>query len=291
MNLKQRVESRGWSMAGCSPVPQAPRNCSRWNPREESDLTTAFHAGLTLPRMCELFGRTRDGILCRLDELGLAEYSEAQGRPVPNSRRIASAEDNARFDFHLVEAAVPVSVEPIPQHFNCRSSLKPVTSGVPTVKLTANKLMLLLSVYRGTYAAEMKVGTHAADLCHLQVNGLVEPDGSDFRCTADGTKLVDHLLDKTDLGPQVATQFTERGTDVLSDGAFFMVANGDVSRAGSACTGQPSLKYAPKVVQPTQAVAEKEAQRLAKVHPEQKFFVLKAVSVHQVTTPVVSTRL
>ena len=291
MNLKQRVESRGWSMTGVSPVPQAPRNCARWNRQEEADLKVAFRFGLTLPRLCELFGRTRDGILCRLDELGLAEYSEAQGRPVPNSRTIASAEDNARFDFDLIE--VRVGVEPVapPAHINCRSVIKPVTEGVSTVNLTANKLMLLLSIYRGTYAGEMKVGTHGADLCHLQVNGLVEQDGADFRCTAEGSALVNHLLDKPNLDPKVSTSYSERGTDVLSDGAFYMVANGDVSRAGSNGLGQPSLKYAPKVVQPTQAVAEKEAQRLAKVHPEQKFFVLKAVSVHQVTTPVVSTRL
>ena len=292
MNLKQRTESRGWSMAGCSPVTGAPRNCSRWTPREETDLTTAFNHGLSLSRLCELFGRTRDGILCRLDELGLAEYSEASGRPVPNSRRLASPEDNVAFDFHLIELRARVEpVSPLPQHVNCRSSLKPVTTEVSTVKLTANKLMLLLSVYRGTYASDTKGGTHHADLCHLQVNDLIKAEGDDFVCSAEGEKLVKHLLDKTDLGPQTSTQYTERGTDVLSDGAFYMVANGDVSRAGSNGLGQPSLKYAPKVVQPTQPAAEKEAQRLAKAHPEQKFFVLKAVSVHQVTTPVVSTRL
>jgi hypothetical protein len=291
MNLKQRVETRGWSMTGVSPVPQAPRNCARWNRQEESDLRIAFRHGLTLPRLCELFGRTSDGILCRLDELGLAEFSKAQGRPVPNYRTIASAEDNARFDFDLLEVLVVTEPVAPPVHPNCRSVIKPVTQGVSTVNLTANKLMLLLSIYRGTYANEMKVGTHGADLCHLQVKGLVEQDGADFRCTSEGSRLVDHLLDKPNLEPKVATSYSERGTDVLSDGAFYMVANGDVSRAGATGLGQPSLKYAPKVVQPTQGVAEKEAVRLAKAHPEQKFFVLKAVSVHQVTTPVVSTRL
>jgi len=292
MNLKQRTESRGWSMAGCSPVTGAPRNCSRWTPSEESDLTIAFNYGLTLSRICELFGRTREGILCRLDELGLVEYHVAASRPAPNVRRRASSEDNVRFDFHLIEQRT--SVEPVsapPQHMNCRSSIKPVTTEVSTVKLTANKLMLLLFIYRGSYASDLKAGTVHVDLCHLQVNALIRLEGGDFVCTDEGNKLVKHLLDKTDLGPQTSTQFTERGTDVLSDGAFYMVANGDVSRAGLNGHGQPPLKYAPKVVQPTQLVAEKEAQRLAKAHPGQKFFVLKAVSVHQVTTPVISTRL
>lgn len=305
MNLKQRVETRGWSMTGVSPVPQAPRNCARWNRQEEADLRVAFNRGLTLPRICELFGRTRDGILCRLDELGLAEYSSTQGRAVPNSRTIASAEDNARFDFYpavLVEPIDPYFIKgamnyggpPIPSHPNCRSSLKPVTTGVPTVKLTANKLMLLLSIYRGTFASEMKCGTTAADLCFLQVNELIEPEGEgNFLVTGSGKALVDHLLDKSDLTGGVSTSYNgERGTSVLADGTFFMVANGDVTKeGGGAGFGQPLIKNPPKVVQPTQSVAEKEAVRLAKLHPEQKFFVLKAVSVHQTTTPVASTRL
>lgn len=306
MNLMQRVEIRGWSMTGVSPVPQAPRNCARWNRQEEADLRIAFNRGLTLSRIGELFGRTRDGILYRLDELGLAEYSPAQGCTMPNSRTIASAEDNARFDFYPAVSVDPVDPvdpyfikeamnyggPPIPSHPNCRSFLKPVTIGVPTVKLTANKLMLLLSIYRGTFFSELKCSTASADLCFLQVNELIKPKSEgDFLLTDSGKAFVDHLLDKSDLTGGVSTSYNgERSTSVLADGTFFMVANGDVTKEGSG-TGQLLIKNSPKVVQPTQSVAEKEAVRLAKFYPEQKFFVLKAVSVHQTTTSVALTRL
>lgn len=43
-------------------------------------------------------------------------------------------------------------------------------------KLTCNQLMLLCSLYRGTHAEELRIGTHDKDLHHLHQLGYVDPE-------------------------------------------------------------------------------------------------------------------
>ena len=308
MNLKTRTEQRGWSMSGVSPCEGAPRNCARWSHAEQEDLRTAFNACVSTKTIARLHGRTQEGILCRIDEMGLTDYNTAARNAVPNPQAVGipiNREWEASWDYHTAARLARHPADPIlhqkprePVALNCRCVVAPVstssTKKVSTMKLTANKLMLLLAFYRGTERHEYVNGTRGADLCWLQVNGMVEPnDLGEMVITDAGRQLVDHILDKGSLSGKVSTTYdNERNTSVLDNTTFYAVANGDCTKGGGGADhAQAVLKSPPKVVQPTQAQAEREAIRLAKLHQGQKFFVLKAVSVHHTTTPVESTRL
>ena len=160
--------------------------------------------------------------------------------------------------------------------------------------LNVNRLMLLLSVYRGTHAQDNTFGSYQSDVAFLKMRGLLLGEATipgTMKVTEEGVTLVKHVLDKSDLKTvtqeEVPTVFTERGPRMLTDATYYLVANGDLA----AETGQLQLKNPPTVVHAAQTRATDEAIRLAKKHEGQKFFVLKAVSVHEVTKPVTSVRL
>lgn len=163
-----------------------------------------------------------------------------------------------------------------------------------TMKMTANRMMALLALYRGTYENELKVGTSGPDLAHLVAEGLatVGHGGRQPSLTDDGCALVEAVLGKTSTsGGSASTSWAgERNTSTLDDQRFFLVASGDCMKGGP--HGKPQLKKPPVTVQSSCRDAEREAQRLAGVSRGEKFFVLQAVSVHEVQpAPATSRRL
>ncbi len=163
-----------------------------------------------------------------------------------------------------------------------------------TMKMTANRLMTLLALYRGTYENELKVGTSGPDLAHLVAEGLATSGrgGRDYDLTDEGRALVDAVLGKTSTsgGSASTTWVGDRNTSTLDDQRFFLVASGDCMKCGP--HGKPQLKKPPVTVQSSCRDAEREAQRLAGVSCGEKFFVLQAVSVHEVQpAPATSRRL
>lgn len=163
-----------------------------------------------------------------------------------------------------------------------------------TMKMTANRLMTLLAIHRGTYENELRVGTYGPDLAHLVAEGLVATGHGGGRpdLTDDGRALVDAVLGKTSTsGGSASTSWAgERNTSTLDDQRFFLVASGDCMKGGP--HGKPQLKKPPVTVQSSCRDAEREAQRLAGVSRGEKFFVLQAVSVHEVQpAPATSRRL
>lgn len=163
-----------------------------------------------------------------------------------------------------------------------------------TMKMTANRLMTLLAVYRGTYENELKVGTSGPDLASLVADGLVTVNGDGRRpaVTDDGSALVDSLLGRSSSsGGAASTSWNaSRNTSTLDDQRFFLVSSGDAMKGGP--HGRPQLKKPPTTVQSSYRDAEREASRLADLSRGEKFFVLQAVSVHEVQpAPATSRRL
>lgn len=162
-----------------------------------------------------------------------------------------------------------------------------------TMKMTANRLMTLLAVYRGTYENELKVGTSGPDLASLVAEGLVTVNG-DWRpsVTDDGSALVDSLLGRSSSSSGAASTSwnASRNTSALDDQRFFLVSSGDAMKGGP--HGRPQLKKPPTAVQSSYRDAEREASRLADLSRGEKFFVLQAVSVHEVQpAPATSRKL
>lgn len=301
--MKHRVESRGWSMQGIVPMENAVRNCARWNTLEEKDLIQAYKYGMPIAWLCLTFGRTTSGLAHRLKDLGVIfdKYDD-----LDEERQIASRKEQNEFRFKPRTLVTPPSIERAlscpssfqrpPETVNCRSSTQPVTFGatVTMSALNVNRLMLLLSVYRGTHSQDPVFGSYQSDVAFLKMRGLLLGDATipgTMKVTEDGVALVKHILDKSDLKTvtqeEVPTVFTERGPRMLTDATYYMVANGDLASE----VGQLQLKNPPRVVHAAHTRATDEAIRLAKAHEGQKFFVLKAVSVHEVTKPVTSVRL
>lgn len=164
-----------------------------------------------------------------------------------------------------------------------------------TMKMTANRLMTLLAVYRGTYENELKVGTSGPDLASLVAEGLVTVNGDGRRpiVTDDGSALVYSLLGRSSSsGGAASTSWNaSRSTSVLDDQRFFLVSSGDAMK-GVPELLLPQLKKPPTTVQSSYRDAEREASRLADLSRGEKFFVLQAVSVHEVQpAPATSRRL
>lgn len=160
------------------------------------------------------------------------------------------------------------------------------------VKMTANRLMALLALYRGTYANELKVGTSGPDLARLAVDGLVTMEDGMPDLTEEGRAVVEAALGKTSAaqGSANTSWNGDRNTSTLDDQRFFLVTSGDCMKGGP--HGKPQLKKPPVTVQSSCRDAEREAQRLAGVSRGEKFFVLQAVSVHEVQpAPASSKRL
>lgn len=161
-----------------------------------------------------------------------------------------------------------------------------------TVKMTPNRLMTMLALYRGTYENELRVGTSGPDLAHLVAEGLVTVNGDGRRPTVtdDGSALVDSLLGRSSSsGGAASTSWNaSRNTSALDDQRFFLVSSGDAMKGGP--HGRPQLKKPPTTVQSSYRDAEREASRLADLSRGEKFFVLQAVSVHEVQPAPASSR-
>ena len=156
------------------------------------------------------------------------------------------------------------------------------------MKMTANRMMAMLAIYRGTYENELKVGTSGPDMAHLTAEGLVSVLGQRVELTAEGRNLVEAMLGRTSSSRSGATTAwdAKRDTSVLDDQRFFLVASGDCHKAGGGpAHDRPTLKSPPRVVQSSGRDAAREADRLARDNPGSKFFVLQATSVHQVPAP------
>ena len=160
------------------------------------------------------------------------------------------------------------------------------------MKMTANRLMTLLALYRGTYANELKVGTSGPDFASLAVDGLVTMEDGSPDITEEGRAVVEAALGKTSSaqGSANTTWNGDRNTSTLDDQRFFLVTSGDAMKGGP--HGRPQLKKPPTTVQSSYRDAEREASRLANLSRGEKFFVLQAVSVHEVQpAPATSRRL
>jgi hypothetical protein len=253
--------SRGWSeLVGNSANGLVPRGGAPWTAAEERDLMAAAARCTDLSLLASAHGRTEIAITCRLEQLGYDRGALAT------------------MDFADIELRVLAQL------------VGPTTKqqGVKKMKMTANRMMAMLAIYRGTYENELKVGTSGPDLAHLTAEGLVSVLGQRVELTAEGRNLVEAMLGRTSSSRSGATTAwdAKRDTSVLDDQRFFLVASGDCHKAGGGPThDRPTLKSPPRVVQSSGRDATREADRLARDNPGSKFFVLQATSVHQVPAP------
>jgi len=250
------AQLRGWALSHGTPTPEAPRNGCLWNESEDGDLATGHGLmGASVSDMARRHGRTYIAIEMRLAALGLTTPAD---------------------DFRD---------EPLPEAPSKENAM---------LKMTANRLMTLLALHRGTYHNELKVATAAADLTFLRAEGLVSRAAGMDDLTTAGRELIGQLLNQTSTnGTGASTAWdSDRNTSTLDNQRFFLVVSGDCQkRGGGPGATLPTLKNPPRVVQSSIAMADSEAVRLAQANPGAKFFVMQAVSVHQVTTPVASHRL
>lgn len=127
------------------------------------------------------------------------------------------------------------------------------------------------------------------------MEGLLAQDGvGGHFITDEGRVLVEGLLGRSSSASGRDGASTSwngpRNTSVLDDQRFYMVASGDCMKGGP--HGRPQLKKPAITVQSSGRDAEKEAKRLADLSRGEKFFVLQAVSVHEVQPqPATSRRL
>lgn len=191
----------------------------------------------------------------------------------------------------------PIAIEMRLSHLglnNPADDFREPTKEEKMMKMTTNRLMALLAVYRGTYEKEFKVGTAGPDLASLVAEGLVTFNGDGRRPTVtdDGSALVNSLLGhSSSSGGEASTSWNAlRNTSTLDDQCFFLVASGDAMKSG--LHGRPQLKKPPIAIQSSYRDAAHEALRLADLSRGEKFFVLQAVSVHEVRpAPATSRRL
>jgi hypothetical protein len=258
---------RGWSeLVGNSANHLVPRGGAPWTDAEERDLLAAAARCTDLSVLATAHGRTETAIACRLEQLGY-------------DRGVLAAMDFADVELRVLAQVVGPTTK---------------QQGAKKMKMTANRLMTLLAVYRGTYENELKVGTSGPDLASLVAEGLVTVNGDGRRPTVtdDGSALVDSLLGRSSSsGGAASTSWNaSRNTSALDDQRFFLVSSGDAMKGGP--HGRPQLKKPPTTVQSSYRDAEREASRLADLSRGEKFFVLQAVSVHEVQpAPATSRRL
>lgn len=257
---------RGWStMIGNSANKQVPRGGAPWTGKEDADLLKSAKRTTDLGRIAKAHGRTETAIACRLEHLGY-------------DKGALIAMDFADVELRVVSHMIANN-----------------TKGTNKMKMTANRLILLLGAYRGSLEAETHTGTTAPDLCFLTVEGLLAQDGvGGHFITDEGRVLVEGLLGRSSSASGRDGASTSwngpRNTSVLDDQRFYMVASGDCMKGGP--HGRPQLKKPPTTVQSSYRDAEREASRLADLSRGEKFFVLQAVSVHEVQpAPATSRRL
>lgn len=255
---------RGWStLVGNSASDLVPRGGAPWSPSEERDLLAAATRSTDLGRVARAHGRTETAIACRLEQLGYDKTA-----------LIA-------MDFTDVELRVV-------SHMIANN-----TNGVNPMKMTANRLMLLLAAYRGTLTEEPRTKTTAPDCAFLTIEGLLAQDGvGGHFITDEGRTLVEATLGRSSSSSAkdgASTSWSPgRNSSTLDDQRFYLVVSGDCMKGGP--HGRPQLKKPATTVQASGRDAEREAKRLADLSRGEKFFVLQAVSVHEVQPQPASSR-
>lgn len=257
---------RGWSTSvGRSANEQVPRAGAPWHSAEDRDLLAAAGKAIDLGSIAEAHGRTETAIACRLEHLGY-------------DRDALIAMDFADVELRVVSHLIANN-----------------TKGANAMKMSATRMILLLSAYSANVAAVPRNRSTAPDLAFLTIEGLLAQDGlGGHFITDDGRAVVEGVLGKTSTGSARSGASTSwngsRNSSVLDDQRFFMVASADCMKGGA--HGKPTLKKPPTTVQSSSAEAEREAKRLANLSQGEKFFVLQATSVHEVApTPASSRRL
>ncbi|XAQ48601.1 hypothetical protein [Xanthomonas phage vB_XeuM-YB23] len=247
---------RGWStLVGNSAHPTAaPRGGAPWTEAEERDLLVAAAGKINLTKLSRAHGRTEHAIACRLEQLG-----------VDRLLIVAS-------DFEPVEAPKPAPPKP---------RMTPTSP--------ESRLRTLLTIAMGFSSAEHVRGLPPPDITFLVADDLIDFDPTGKRppsLTEKGRQVVDSVVGRSTGRKRADLAWNpSRGTSEITDGRFYMVASGDAYKDGCAA-GLPALKNPPKAVHFNGATADSEALRLANLHPGTRFFVLQAVSVHQVPEPV-----
>lgn len=259
---------RGWSTLvgyGANPV-HSPRGGAPWSQEEERDLLVASAGRINLTRLARAHGRTEHAIACRLEQLGVdrttivaSDFEPVTTVEAPGVTTAEQAAAIARRELHRQVAK-------------------------PRVKLSPeSRLRTLLSVALGDVA-----NLPPQDVTFLVVDELIDFDPTGMRpavLTDKGRQLVDSLVGRSTGRKRASVSWNPaRQTSQLDDGSFFVVASGDVYKEGGP-HGRPTLKNPPRVVQDRGQTAEAEALRLARENPGAKFFVLQAVSVHEVPPP------
>jgi hypothetical protein len=246
---------RGWSpLVGNTAGASTPRGGAPWTDAEERDLLVAAAGKINLTKLAKMHGRTEHAIACRLEVLGV--------------------------DRTLVVASDFEAVPPERQS----STLAAMAGGPkPRVRLSPeSRLRTLLTI-----ALRAPGELPPQDLAFLDLEDLIHyPNGRHGfpELTERGRASVDLAVGRVTAKPRASVLWdAARQTSVLDDGAFFLVASGDVYKECGP-HGRPGLKNPPKVVQ-TDRTADAEALRLARENPGTKFFVLQAVAVHVVTPP------
>lgn len=312
MNKNPQVP-QGWSNAGIYRHDESlpARNCASWTSIEKASLVTRWKEGQTVEQLAKRHMRTEWAICCQLQSSGY-DYT----KPYPLS-------------VHTPKYKTPTSevIEFIPcpravlYTHNCKNPLFFKENNMASqnnFSLTANQMMVLLSIYRGTLYNEMRFGTFDADLRQLHSKGLVtwdlneRRDTRDYRVTSAGKTWVLSALNRQlsqqtmaevavtldassvlkmfdtprDDG-ELLIQRTESGVYSLADQAFYMVAGGELQSKDSS----KRLLHGSQYVHASGESALEEAMRLAKKEQGKKFFVLRTVSVHQVETPISSKNL
>lgn len=246
---------RGWSnLVGNTATDAYPRGGAPWTAAEQRDLLVAAAGEINLTRLAKMHGRTETAISCRLEALGV-------------DKGLIAASDFSR---------VPV---------------EPPAPPKPRVTPTSpeSRLKTLLSIAMGFTNMDHVRKLPPADITFLVVDELIEFDPAGKMppvLTDRGRHLVDSLVGRSTGRKKATVAWNQaRQTSELTDGTFFLVANGDVHKNGNR-NGDPALVNAPRTVHSGEVSADREAHRLASENPGVQFFVLQAVAVHKTPLPV-----
>ncbi len=276
----RRAEAKGWSSrVGPHASAQTPRAGSPWNKMEDDDLRKAAKHSINLAKLAIKHGRTEHAIQCRLEFLG--------------------------FDKHALIAldfADGVELEQLTTTLNNRTN-----GAKDDMKLTVSRLSILLRAFDRSpdMIAADPTSTQRSqasnDLCCLAVADLLDvvrpgqyritEKGKAFINSLVGQEYEDHVSPKAGKPSATVHQNRKRNnTMVLDDQRFYLVASGDCTTGGGVRNDLVQLKKPPIGVHGHKGTAETEAIRLASASRGEKFFVLQAVSVHEVQPEPTSTR-
>lgn len=272
---------RGWStLVGNSANPMsAPRGGAPWSEEEERDLLVAAVGKINLTKLAKAHGRTEHAIACRLEQLGVDRTTIVASDFEP----IADVKTSTIQVAGVTSAGQARQVAQ--QHI-----LDELRGPKPRISKTSpeSRLRTLLTIAMGFSHPGAVASLPPPDVTFLLVDDLItfDPSGREPpSLTVRGRELVDSLVGRSTARKSATVSWDPaRQTSELDDGRFFLVASGDVYKEGGP-HGRPTLKNPPRVVQASGQVAEQEALRLAKENPGAKFFVLQAVSVHEVPPP------